>query len=570
MTRSDAREPDDRLPLSERTRPRRLVDVVGNRAIVARLREWAKAWATSQSPPRPRAAVLRGPPGVGKTTAALAVAAEFGWTVVEMNASDARNQGAIDLVAGRAALTHTLGDTGRFRSPAEGGRTLILLDEADCLTGRATEEAARKPSPLSLRDFLRGRYSAVEALNRGWKLGEAGRPAPFASWADVPASPGRAAFNRLPEAQSDVADWRGSAKALDTSDRGGLGAIARLVRETRQPLVLTVNDEKTLTRYSPVFRAGVLRLAFEPVGDREMLAFLRGLAQTERIDAAPASLEAIVRRSRGDLRGAVNDLEAIAPLPAGPLQEKVLGARDVTGDLETLVEDVLAKPRYYRSVELRDRVDATPDVLLPWFEEGALRLARGPAGVAAGIAAIARAERNVARSRRFRVYGLWSYATEQLAGGTSLALADAGGVRIGRAPFPEFLAEMGRSRATRALRTSTLDKSGARLHLSRRKGIESTLPLLEVIFSTPGVRDGPVFRLRREVVHDFGLTPEEVGFLAGAEPDAAGVRALFDPPQEEATPDEEVPSPEKAPADETPAAPSRAERKRVQRSLGEF
>ncbi|MCI4320882.1 MAG: AAA family ATPase [Thermoplasmata archaeon] len=569
MARTETPTSDERLPLAERTRPKRLADIRGNPASVSRLRDWGSAWATSTTPPLRRAAVLAGPPGVGKTTAALAVAAEFGWTVVEMNASDARNQGAIDLVAGRASLSHTLGNTGTYRAQGEGGRSLILLDEADCLTGRATEEAKRKPSPLSLRDFLRGRYASVDALNRGWGLGETGRPPVFGHWNDVPATPGRAAFNKIPAAQADVADWRGSARPVDTGDRGGLGAIARLVRETRQPLVLTVNDESPLTRYSPVFRNGVLRLSFDRLGDRDLTAFLREVAARYSISVGPRALEAIVRRSRGDLRGAVNDLEAIAPLSPGPAQETVLGVRDVGSEIGEFVEEVLAAPRFYRSVELQNRVDANPDDLLPWFEEGAVRLARTPAGVSAGLAAVARAERNLSRARRFRVYGLWSYAGEQMSGGTAVAIAAAGGVRIGHAPFPAFLGEMGRSRATRALRTSTLDKAGEHLHLSRRKGVDLTLPFLERVFGTPGVREGRVFELRRAIVRELRLTPEEVGFLAHVEPDAAGIRALFDSPQN--APEEATVSEESTPvAVEKPKVLPPSERKRVQRSLGEF
>jgi DNA polymerase III delta prime subunit len=556
-------------PLSERLRPRRLTEVLGNPRVVARLLEWGRSWSTGTAPPRLRAAVLAGPPGVGKTTAALALASEFGWTVVEMNASDSRNQSAIDQVAGRAAITHTLGDTGKFRSPKDGGRTLILLDEADCLTGRATEDATRKPSPLSFRDFLRGRYGPIDALNRGWRLGETGRAAAFGAWSDVPTTGGRGAFTKLVEAQADIADWRGSAKTSDPSDRGGLGAIARLVRETRQPLVLTVNDERTLTRYSPVFRTGVVRLAFQRLGDREMLAFVRGVVASQGFQVTPNALDAVVRRSHGDLRAATNDLEAIAPLAPGPLQESVLGARDAGEEIGELVEEVLAAPRFYRNVELRNRVDATPEDLFPWFEENAMRFARTPAGVAAGIDAIARAERHLARARRYRVYGLWSYASELMTGGASVALSEAGGVRIATAAFPEFLGEMGRSRAVRGLRQSTLDKAGRHLHLSRRKGADSTLPFLEAVFAAGGIRDGPVFELRRAIVHDLALTPEEVGFLAGVEPDAEGIRALF-PAAEEPPADREEAAP--VPANPTvvpPPAPPEP-RKRIQRSLGEF
>jgi DNA polymerase III delta prime subunit len=568
VTGGPAEDASRRLPLAERRRPTRLAGVIGNAGPISRLRTWAEDWAQSETPPAKRAALLSGPPGVGKTTAALAVAAEFGWTVVEMNASDARNQGAIDLVAGRASLTHTLGDTGRFRTARQGGRTLILLDEADSLTGRATEEAAHRPSPLNLRDFLRGRYGSVDALNRGWKLGETGRAAPFPEWSAVPPSPGRAAFTKLSEAQRDIGDWKGSSRPTDTSDRGGLGAIARLVRETRQPLVLTVNDERPLTRYSPVFRTGVVKLSFERLGGAELTSFLRDVALAESIDLGPRVLEGIVRRSRGDLRAAMNDLDAVAPLPRGAAQESVLGMRDTEEEVAALVESVFAEPRFYRSVEVRNRIDATPDDLFPWFEEASLKFPRTPAGTAVGIAAIARAERALARSRRYRVWGLWSYATELMTGGPSVAIAEAGGARIARAPFPIFLGQMGASRASRAGRQAILDKADRRLHLSRRKGADSTWPFLESVFLAPGVRDGPLFELRKAIVADLQLTPEEVGMLAGVEPEAAGVQALF--PAAVVPPDEvPVVVEEPAPAVAAPS-PSKPGPKKVQRSLGEF
>ena len=45
--------------------------------------------------------LIEGPPGVGKTPVAKAVAADLGWNVIELNASDARNATEI-----RRAATH--------------------------------------------------------------------------------------------------------------------------------------------------------------------------------------------------------------------------------------------------------------------------------------------------------------------------------------------------------------------------------------------------------------------------------------------------------------------------------
>ncbi len=92
-----AHEP--RLPLAERLRPLRLDDVIGNARARSELQAWADRWKEG-TPPTLRAAILMGPPGVGKTSSALALANDLGWSAVEMNASDARNEAAIERVAG--------------------------------------------------------------------------------------------------------------------------------------------------------------------------------------------------------------------------------------------------------------------------------------------------------------------------------------------------------------------------------------------------------------------------------------------------------------------------------------
>ncbi len=510
-------KPDGR-PLTERMRPATLDGVVGNPRAVVELRRWANVWATSTSPPRLRAALLEGPPGVGKTTAALALANEMGWTVVEMNASEARNQSAIEQVAGRAALTHTLGTSGTYRGPAAGGRTLILLDEADCLTGRASDEATPRPAVGNLREFLRTRYRTVDALATAWGLGRSGAPPAFARWEAVPATAGRGAWTRLAPAQRDVGDWKGATQRRDPSDRGGLGAISRLVRDTRQPIVLTVNDERPLTRYSPIFRSGVARVRFFPVRATEMKALLRRIVVQEGYAIGAPALEAILRRSAGDVRGAVNDLEAIAPLPPGVDQVTLLGGRDVGSNFYDLVGDVLATPRFYRAVEIRDRLDATPDDLLPWIEENLPRFGREAGARAEAFGWLARAELDLARARRFRVYALWSFASELMTGGVSLALGPAERRGASEVAFPQFLGEMGRSRMLRATRTSILDKVGEGAHLSRRKGVEAFLPLLEAIFAPPRTRTGaPLLSLRRRLARELRLTAEEVAFLMDRE-----------------------------------------------------
>ncbi len=118
------------LPWTEKYRPQKLDDIVGQDAIVDRF----KAYVKSGSIPH---LLFAGPAGVGKTTAALAITRElFGETrgnFLELNASDERG---IDVVRTK------IKDFARTRS-MDGGFKIIFLDEADALTGDAQNAMRR-------------------------------------------------------------------------------------------------------------------------------------------------------------------------------------------------------------------------------------------------------------------------------------------------------------------------------------------------------------------------------------------------------------------------------------------
>jgi len=98
---------------TEKYRPRNIKDLIGNGGCIDNLYAWLKDWdevvirgfkkksnfkgAWGNAPNvNARAAMLGGPPGVGKTSTARIICASLGYNVVEMNASDTRNKAAIE------------------------------------------------------------------------------------------------------------------------------------------------------------------------------------------------------------------------------------------------------------------------------------------------------------------------------------------------------------------------------------------------------------------------------------------------------------------------------------------
>ncbi len=139
---------------TEKYRPKSLDDIYGNDRAIGIIKRWANNWKVGKIPKR-RAIIFIGKPGIGKTSSAFAVANDFGWKAIELNASDARNASKIKKVATLGALNETFDDFGRFIPSREGGRKLIILDEADNLY----EKIDQSPNTGDLSD--RGGKKAI-------------------------------------------------------------------------------------------------------------------------------------------------------------------------------------------------------------------------------------------------------------------------------------------------------------------------------------------------------------------------------------------------------------------------
>ena len=106
---------------SEKYRPQRLIDLIGNEDARKSFVEWFKKWRKGTKP-----LLLVGPPGIGKTTMANLASRDFNFDMISLNASDVRNKKNIQEI-----LEPVLGNQTIL------GQPMIFIDEVDGIHGRS-------------------------------------------------------------------------------------------------------------------------------------------------------------------------------------------------------------------------------------------------------------------------------------------------------------------------------------------------------------------------------------------------------------------------------------------------
>ncbi|MFW9965526.1 MAG: replication factor C large subunit [Candidatus Thorarchaeota archaeon] len=311
------------LPWPELHRPTSLTQLAGNADTIRELEEWIQAWINGAS--SRRAALLIGPPGVGKTASVGALSHDYDLELVEFNSSDKRNKGSIENQVWKAATQQTL--DGRLR--------LLLLDEVDGLSG--------------------------------------------------------------------------------TSDRGGVGAILKIIEDAVHPIIMTANDPnsprlKDLLKICKVFR-------FEPIEPNEMVPVIRGIASAHDSLFSDEVLEGIVDKAGGDLRAAISDLETLSV--SGRTTDEGLPSRDVRRE----VSEAFARLFMTTDPEAAKRVISELDIdynqLLLWLEENAHLHLTTPEELDQGFEYLSLADLSLGRIWKRQNWKLLAYVYDFLAIGMS-------------------------------------------------------------------------------------------------------------------------------------------------------
>jgi replication factor C large subunit len=266
-----------------------------------------------------------------------------------------------------------------------------------------------------------------------------------------------------------------------TKDRGAVPTILDLIEKTQFPIILCSNEYKQSLQ--TLYRK-IKKFEVYPLSKPDVMKITSRVLKSEKISGfSQSSLETIVEKNNGDLRGVINDLQAITQ--GNSMEDlEILGdlRRDSIEEIFSLIRDLFQEVTSLREARnLTNKSDVDYNFLYKWVGENIPGFMYDNSDFAEAYDNLALADEIFGRIRKNMYWGLLPYFYDLFAGGVALSRkissSRKGFIRITN---PKYF----RSASLSSAEKSLFEKINAKYDISQYEVLQDFLPFLKVLSSS--------------------------------------------------------------------------------------
>jgi len=251
-----------------------------------------------------------------------------------------------------------------------------------------------------------------------------------------------------------------------------------------------------------------------------MIPALKRIVEAEGIKCDLGVLEKIAENANGDLRSAINDIQAIAQGKTSiQIDDIITGERDSKENIFKFLVKIFKSANIREAHDAAFNLDENPDDLIQWMDENLPLEYTAPGDLANGYFYLGRASVFLGRVRRRQNYNMWRYAGILMTAGIMVARSHRYGGFVKYQP-PSLWRKLGQTKGMRQVRDSTAKKIGTHCHVSMSFTRSQLLPFFRVMLNNEESAPG--------IVALLGLEPEEIAFLMEKKSVTKNVQKIYE------------------------------------------
>ncbi|MCQ2964741.1 MAG: replication factor C large subunit [archaeon] len=263
-------------------------------------------------------------------------------------------------------------------------------------------------------------------------------------------------------------------------DRGGASALNKIIKDSKQPIVMMANDFYSKQIATIKNNAKVIKMT--KIRTPTINALLRKILREEGVEADQELLKKLAKRSNGDLRSALNTLQVIVE-KGGELDEEALEVTSQKDNTATIFDGVTRVLKSKDAAKVKTslfEMKEDPSLVMEYIAENIPREYEKKHEIKKAYEMISKADLFFGRTRQSREYAYWRYASDFMGPGVALS-KDQTYKKFSKVQSPMAFSLMARSRGKRALRDRIAEKMELKMHISLEVAY-TIFPYFEIMF----------------------------------------------------------------------------------------